>query len=43
MLNRGLKVYAIAIRDLTVFNEKLLNVNITNEMTFVGMIGIGEA
>ena len=43
MVEGGLKVYALAIKDLSEFSETLKKDIISNEMTFVALVGIGIA
>jgi magnesium-transporting ATPase (P-type) len=42
MVEKGLKVYALAIKDVTDINDSLEDKSISRDMIFVGMIGIGK-
>lgn len=42
MIEKGLKVYALAIKDITDINDSLEDKSISRDMIFVGMVGIGK-
>ncbi|MCX7920910.1 MAG: hypothetical protein N3B21_02620 [Clostridia bacterium] len=42
MMNKGLKVYALAVKDIEIFSKMMDIENISNHMSLVALIGIGQ-